>query len=229
NSIMTTLILLVSFFYSLCLIKSRILTNHAMVGASHAAYTDRFHELARNGSIKKNHEKRGNEGEPSKDRNARDENKKTRTGNAFATTECEPINARNATVRTCYECGSTDHIKASCPREFIVTLLYEINEIAFLSLSSCGLGLWLRCRLVPSRYVIFDLEPLSLSFDFVFTSENEAATSSFVPAFEWFPKKSLRSSNAYALDSPYLLVLNTETSQSRQHDMSESDSYYLSD
>ncbi|GKB46020.1 putative reverse transcriptase domain-containing protein [Tanacetum coccineum] len=97
------------------------LWNHAMVGAGHAAYTDRFHELARlvphlvtpegkrieryvyglapqirgmvaatepktiqkavqiadtltdealrNGSIKKNPEKRGNEGEPSKDRN----------------------------------------------------------------------------------------------------------------------------------------------------------------
>nr|GEV38030.1 hypothetical protein [Tanacetum cinerariifolium] len=44
-----------------------------------------------------------------------------------------------------------------------------------------------------------------------------------------FPAQSVRSSNAYALDSPYLLVLNIETSQSRQHDMSESDSYYLSD
>ncbi|GJZ49925.1 hypothetical protein Tco_0604115 [Tanacetum coccineum] len=55
--------------------------------------------------------------------------------------------------------------------EFIVTLLHEINEIAFvvklLSLSwslSC-------CRLVPSCFMIFDLEPLSLSFDFVFMSE----------------------------------------------------------
>ncbi|GJW99578.1 retrovirus-related pol polyprotein from transposon TNT 1-94 [Tanacetum coccineum] len=44
-----------------------------------------------------------------------------------------------------------------------------------------------------------------------------------------FPAQSVRSSNANALDSPYLLVLNTGTSQSRQHDMSESDSYYLSD
>ncbi|GKB44204.1 hypothetical protein Tco_0889146 [Tanacetum coccineum] len=44
-----------------------------------------------------------------------------------------------------------------------------------------------------------------------------------------FPAQSVRSSNTYALDSPYLLVLNTGTSQSRQHDMSESDSYYLSD
>nr|GEU33613.1 JmjC domain-containing protein [Tanacetum cinerariifolium] len=44
-----------------------------------------------------------------------------------------------------------------------------------------------------------------------------------------FPAQSVRSSNAYALDSLYLIVLNTKTSQSRQHDMSESDSYYLSD
>ncbi|GKA98625.1 reverse transcriptase domain-containing protein, partial [Tanacetum coccineum] len=106
------------------------LGNHAMVGAGHAAYTDRFHELARlvphlvtpenkrieryvyglapqiyrmlaameptmiqsvvlkagvltdeairNGSIKKNPEKIGNGGEPSKDRNVKDENKRTR-------------------------------------------------------------------------------------------------------------------------------------------------------
>ncbi|GJQ97500.1 putative reverse transcriptase domain-containing protein [Tanacetum coccineum] len=185
------------------------LWNHAMVGAGHAAYTDRFHELARlvphlvtpesrmieryvyglatqirgmvaatepktiqkavqisgaltdeavrNGSIKKV-EKRGNVGEPSKDKNGRDDNKRTRTGNAFATTanpvrrentgtwpkcttcnsyhapggpcctcfncnrlghlakDCRgvprnvnPVNARNLTVRACYECGSTDH------------------------------------------------------------------------------------------------------------------------
>ncbi|GJV12392.1 putative reverse transcriptase domain-containing protein [Tanacetum coccineum] len=153
------------------------LWNHAMVGAGHAAYTDRFHELARlvphlvnpesrlikryvyglapqirgmvaatepktiqkavqisgaltdeavrNGSIKKV-EKRGNIGEPSKDKNGRDDNKRTRTGNAFATTvnpDCRgvprnvnPINARNPTVRACYECGSTDHVRPACPR-----------------------------------------------------------------------------------------------------------------
>ncbi|GJU67448.1 reverse transcriptase domain-containing protein [Tanacetum coccineum] len=63
------------------------LWNHVMVRAGHAANTDRFHELARlvphlitgtltdealrNGSITKNPEKRGNGGEPSKDRNGR--------------------------------------------------------------------------------------------------------------------------------------------------------------
>ncbi|GKC11503.1 putative reverse transcriptase domain-containing protein [Tanacetum coccineum] len=43
-------------------------------------------EALRNGSIKKNPEKRGNRGEPSKDRNVRDNNKRTRTRNAFITT-----------------------------------------------------------------------------------------------------------------------------------------------
>ncbi|GJY24562.1 hypothetical protein Tco_0398220 [Tanacetum coccineum] len=43
-------------------------------------------EAVRNGSLKKNPEKRGNSGESSRDRNARDENKRTRTRNAFATT-----------------------------------------------------------------------------------------------------------------------------------------------
>ncbi|GKC25430.1 putative reverse transcriptase domain-containing protein [Tanacetum coccineum] len=197
------------------------LWNHAMVRAGHAAYTDRFHELARlvphlvtskgkrieryvyglapqirgimaatesntiqkavqiagtltnealsNGSIKKNLEKRANEGEPSKDRNVRDDNKRTRTGNAFATTanpvregytgtdpkcttcsyhhspeipcrscfnynrlgyfakDCRvapknvnPVSARNPVARTCFECGSIDHIKSAYPRAFML-------------------------------------------------------------------------------------------------------------
>ncbi|GJW50440.1 probable serine/threonine-protein phosphatase 2A regulatory subunit B'' subunit TON2 [Tanacetum coccineum] len=41
------------------------------------------------------------------------------------------------------------------------------------------------------------------------------------------PAQSVRSINANALDLPYLLVLITRTSQSRQHDKSESVSYYL--
>nr|GEW39367.1 ribonuclease H-like domain-containing protein [Tanacetum cinerariifolium] len=44
-----------------------------------------------------------------------------------------------------------------------------------------------------------------------------------------FPAQSIRSSNVIASDSPYLLVLITGTSQSRQHSRSESDSYYLFD
>nr|GEY67768.1 hypothetical protein [Tanacetum cinerariifolium] len=43
-------------------------------------------EALRIGSIKKNPDKRGKGGEPSKDRNVRDDNKMTRTGNAFAIT-----------------------------------------------------------------------------------------------------------------------------------------------
>ncbi|GJT64021.1 putative reverse transcriptase domain-containing protein [Tanacetum coccineum] len=27
-----------------------------------------------------------------------------------------PVNARNPTVRACYECGSTDHVSSACPR-----------------------------------------------------------------------------------------------------------------
>ncbi|GKC82618.1 putative reverse transcriptase domain-containing protein, partial [Tanacetum coccineum] len=157
------------------------LWNHAMVGAGHAAYTDRFYELARlvphlqmsqrlcdeavrNGSIKKV-EKKGNVGETSKDKNGRDDNKRTRTGNVFPTTvnpigrenmdtwfkcttcnsyhapegpcrtcfdynrlghlaeDCRgvprnvnPVNARNPTVRACYECSSTDHVRSAFHR-----------------------------------------------------------------------------------------------------------------
>nr|GFD29781.1 reverse transcriptase domain-containing protein [Tanacetum cinerariifolium] len=43
-------------------------------------------EALRNGSIKKNPKKRGKGGEPNKYRNVRDNNKRTRTGNAFAAT-----------------------------------------------------------------------------------------------------------------------------------------------
>ncbi|GJY17871.1 putative reverse transcriptase domain-containing protein [Tanacetum coccineum] len=88
--------------------------------------------LVRNGSIKKV-EKRGNMGKTSKDKNGGDDNKRTRTGNVLATTvnpvgrenrgtwskcaeECESFNARNPTVRACYECGSTDHVRSACPR-----------------------------------------------------------------------------------------------------------------
>nr|GEX81913.1 hypothetical protein [Tanacetum cinerariifolium] len=118
----------------------------------------------RNELIKKV-EKRGNVKEPSKDKNGRDDDKRTRTGNAFASTEnpierdntsvwpkcttcnsyhapggpcrtcfncnclghlakdyrcmprnVNPINTKNPTVSSCYECGSTDHVMLACPR-----------------------------------------------------------------------------------------------------------------
>ncbi|GJS62353.1 putative reverse transcriptase domain-containing protein [Tanacetum coccineum] len=97
-------------------------------------------EAVRNGSINKV-EKKGNVGEPSKDKNGRHDNKRTRTGNAFATTanpigrnntgaclshlakdyrgvprNVNPVNAKNPTVRACYECGSNDHVRPACPR-----------------------------------------------------------------------------------------------------------------
>ncbi|GJX94990.1 putative reverse transcriptase domain-containing protein [Tanacetum coccineum] len=116
---------------------------HAMVGVGYAAYTDRFHELARlvpysitpenkrierNGSLKKNTEKRGNGGVLSMKGNVRDDNKKSRTGRVFAiitnpvrkeytghfAKDCRarprmvtPISARNPkTARgACFECG----------------------------------------------------------------------------------------------------------------------------
>ncbi|GJU29664.1 putative reverse transcriptase domain-containing protein [Tanacetum coccineum] len=163
-----------------------------MVGVSHAAYTDRFHELARlvphlvtpkskmieryvyglvpqirgmvaatgqktikkavqifgaltdedvrNGLIKKA-EKRENVGEPSKDKNGRDDNKRIMTGNAFATTantvgrentgylakdyrgvprNMTPVNARNPSVRACYECGHGNQGNQARGREFML-------------------------------------------------------------------------------------------------------------
>nr|GEX07294.1 hypothetical protein [Tanacetum cinerariifolium] len=121
------------------------LWNHAMVGAGHAAYTDRFHKLARlvshlvtskskkfkrNGYIKKNPEKSGNEGEPSKDRNVRDDNKRTRTRNDFATTTnsvrrentgtepkctiCNFYHPPEAPCRTCFNCNRPAHFAKNC-------------------------------------------------------------------------------------------------------------------
>ncbi|GJW93095.1 putative reverse transcriptase domain-containing protein [Tanacetum coccineum] len=105
----------------------------------------------RNGSIKKNPEKRGNRGEPSKERNRRDANKRTRIGNAFATTtnpvrrenistapkvvprNVNPVNARNpvATRRACFKCEGTDHYKSACPRRWIELLSDYECEIKY--------------------------------------------------------------------------------------------------
>ncbi|GKB49557.1 putative reverse transcriptase domain-containing protein [Tanacetum coccineum] len=99
-----------------------------------SALTD---EAVRNRSIKKV-EKRGNMGEPSKDKNGRDDNKRTRTGNAFAST-ANPIGRENTSVwpkcttcnsyhapggpcRTYFNCNRPGHLQRlpsqviSCPR-----------------------------------------------------------------------------------------------------------------
>nr|GEW96335.1 putative reverse transcriptase domain-containing protein [Tanacetum cinerariifolium] len=161
-----------------------------MVEAGHAAYTDRFNELARlihylvilenkrieryiydlasqirrmvaatetttiqsvvikarvltdeairNGSLRKNTKKRGNGGEPSRYENVMDDNKRSIIGRGFDTTtnpvrkECmdcktgprmvNPLNAKKPTVAcgACFECGRTDHYKATCPRDFVI-------------------------------------------------------------------------------------------------------------
>ncbi|GJV57547.1 putative reverse transcriptase domain-containing protein [Tanacetum coccineum] len=71
-------------------------------------------EAIRNGSIKKNPEKRGNGGEPSKDRNGRDNNKRTRTGNAFATTT-NPVRRENTcTTPKCTTCNFYHPPEAPC-------------------------------------------------------------------------------------------------------------------
>nr|GEX33071.1 hypothetical protein [Tanacetum cinerariifolium] len=95
------------------------LWNYAIVGADHAA----------NRSIKKV-EKRGNAGEPSKDKNGRDDNKKTRTGNVFATTvspvgrentgtwpKCATYNSYHTPrgpCRTCFNCNYVGHLEKDC-------------------------------------------------------------------------------------------------------------------
>ncbi|GJT88148.1 putative reverse transcriptase domain-containing protein [Tanacetum coccineum] len=142
------------------------LWNHAMIEASHAAYTDRFYELARlvphlvtpkgkkieryvyglalqirgmvaatdpktiqkavqladtltdealrNGSIKKNPKKRGNGREPSKDMNGREDNKRTRTGNAFALTTNPVKGGYTGTIPKCTACGCHHSPETPC-------------------------------------------------------------------------------------------------------------------
>ncbi|GKF52165.1 putative reverse transcriptase domain-containing protein, partial [Tanacetum coccineum] len=86
-------------------------------------------EAVRNRSIK-NVEKRGNVGEPSEDRNARDDNKRTRTGNAFANavnpvgrenvgawpkcSTCNSYHAPGGPCRTCFNCNCPGHVEKDC-------------------------------------------------------------------------------------------------------------------
>ncbi|GJR21438.1 putative reverse transcriptase domain-containing protein [Tanacetum coccineum] len=105
------------------------LWNHAMVGAGHVAYTDKFHELARLVPHLKV-EKIGNVREHSKDKNGRDDNKRTMTGNAFATTVnhvgrentgtwpkctiCNSYHAPGGPCRTCFNYNRLRHLAKDC-------------------------------------------------------------------------------------------------------------------
>ncbi|GJW19240.1 putative reverse transcriptase domain-containing protein [Tanacetum coccineum] len=81
-------------------------------------------DAIRNGSLKKNPEKRGNGREPSKDRNVKDDNKKTGTGNAFATTanpvrreyigaapKCANYNLHHSPKLPCHACFNCNHLR----------------------------------------------------------------------------------------------------------------------
>ncbi|GJU29925.1 putative reverse transcriptase domain-containing protein [Tanacetum coccineum] len=61
----------------------------------------RLDEAIRNRSLKKNHKKRGNNGESIRDRNVRDDNKRTRTVNAFATTTNPVRREYNGPISKC--------------------------------------------------------------------------------------------------------------------------------
>ncbi|GKA11060.1 putative reverse transcriptase domain-containing protein [Tanacetum coccineum] len=95
-------------------------------------YTDRsfVDEAIRNGSLKKNTENRGNDGEPSRDRNVRDDNNRTSTGNAFATTanpvrieytsttpkctNCNLHHSHELPCRACFSCNRLGHLAKDC-------------------------------------------------------------------------------------------------------------------
>nr|GEU63400.1 putative reverse transcriptase domain-containing protein [Tanacetum cinerariifolium] len=70
------------------------LWNHAMVEARHVAYTDKFYELAR-----------------LVPHLVTPESRKIERG---VLRNVNPVNDRNPTVRACYECGSTDHVRSAC-------------------------------------------------------------------------------------------------------------------
>ncbi|GJU94254.1 putative reverse transcriptase domain-containing protein [Tanacetum coccineum] len=114
--------------------------NHIMVGASHAAYTNRFHELAklvprlvtpkfkrinRNGLLKKSSEKRKESGETGRQEDARSNNKRARTGKGFVATDsgkkgykgphpkcakCDYHHQETTPCRTCFNCNQLGHV-----------------------------------------------------------------------------------------------------------------------
>ncbi|GKB50478.1 putative reverse transcriptase domain-containing protein [Tanacetum coccineum] len=103
---------------------------HAMVGAGHVVYTDLFYELARlsavlkagvltdeairNGSLKKNTKKRGNNRELNRDGNVRDDKKRSRTGRPFATTTNPVRREYTGTAPKCMNCSFHHNLEMPC-------------------------------------------------------------------------------------------------------------------
>ncbi|GKE03606.1 reverse transcriptase domain-containing protein, partial [Tanacetum coccineum] len=130
--------------------------NYKVVGANHAAYTNRFHELAKlvphqvtpestrikrkaisYGTLTKGNEKRKGVEETSKSGGSWRDNKKAKAGTGFVATapprnesvgpysklsapfkQVAPVNVvkMGYNQRVCYECGSSDHLRNTCPR-----------------------------------------------------------------------------------------------------------------
>ncbi|GKA06168.1 putative reverse transcriptase domain-containing protein [Tanacetum coccineum] len=108
---------------------------HVMVGAGHATYTDRFHELARNGALKKNTEKTGNNREPGRDGNVRNGNKRYRTGREFATITNPVRKEYTSTTPKCPNCNYHH------PPEVPCRLCTNCNRFGHIA-KDCGVGPW---------------------------------------------------------------------------------------
>ncbi|GJS79859.1 putative reverse transcriptase domain-containing protein [Tanacetum coccineum] len=71
-------------------------------------------EAIRNGALKKISEKRGNNGEPSRDGNARDDNKRSRMGRAFATTTNPVRKEYTINAPKCTNCNYHHQLEVPC-------------------------------------------------------------------------------------------------------------------
>ncbi|GJU77944.1 putative reverse transcriptase domain-containing protein [Tanacetum coccineum] len=107
--------------------------NHKMVGANHAAYTDRFHELAKLvshlvtpdsshikscGTLTKGNDKRKVMEESSKSGGSWKDNKKAKVGTGFVATTPPSNEFVSSNPKVCYECGSPDHFRNNCPKRY---------------------------------------------------------------------------------------------------------------
>nr|GEU70337.1 putative reverse transcriptase domain-containing protein [Tanacetum cinerariifolium] len=95
--------------------------NYAMVGPGHATYNERFQELARlvPHLVKlKTEGLRENSGEPSRDRNVKDDNKRTRNGNVFTTTANPVMRKYSGVAPKCANCNLHHSPKSPCQAYF---------------------------------------------------------------------------------------------------------------